>query len=356
VGYVYIGWLEHETYPAAGLRKFTSSPELFELVYDNQDTRIYRVKGGETDDVFTPTRESIPAAPQQTEREGPPRDEPETPPSILAEASDAGGAPYAQLKEPRDACVDERGRLWVADFGNSRLRVYDSQGGSLGGWGGRGNGNYGLKEPSGVASRGNDLYVADTWNGRVLAFTIDGVYKAAAAGLYGPRGIAAAEDGTVWVTDTGNNRVVQYDSALSLMTVAGKAGKGPEDLSGPVGIATGPSGRVYVADTGNRRIQVLDSKGKFVKNISFPGWVGSVEAHLEVDKDETLWVTDATSHQVVLLDPSGQVIRRIDKDQNGAPLTGAMGIALDRKARIVYIVNTRGNAIYPMPIVETSYQ
>lgn len=355
VAYVYVGWLERKTYPAVGLRLFDEALELFEPAYENRDSKVYRVKGGEADDVFTPTREALPIKPKgEPVKTGPPVDEPEKPPSILATASDASS--YAGVREPRDACVDERGRLWVADFGNSRIRIYDADGGSLGGWGGRGNGTFGLREPSGVASRGNSLYIADTWNGRILAFTLDGVFKAAVPGLYGPRGVAVGPDGRVWVTDTGNSRVIRYDAGLEQLAIIGKPGKGPGEFSSPVGIAAGPSGNVYVADTGNHRIQVLDSSGRFVKSLSFPGWNGSVEAHLEVDLDETLFVTDATVNQVVVMDSSGQLIRRLEKDEAGVPFAGPMGIALDRKTRSLYVVNTRNDTISKTALKDAKYR
>jgi uncharacterized membrane protein len=44
VSFVYDGWLERQTYPAEGLAKFRERADLFELVYENDDARIYRVR------------------------------------------------------------------------------------------------------------------------------------------------------------------------------------------------------------------------------------------------------------------------------------------------------------------------
>ena len=103
----------------------------------------------------------------------------------IRESPSADRAPWAGMKEPRDAAVDSRGRLWIADFGNSRLRVFDGNGGYLGGLGNRGNGSYELRDPCAVAIRGDDVYVADTWNGRIQKYSITGEWKATAAGLFG---------------------------------------------------------------------------------------------------------------------------------------------------------------------------
>src|SRR5262249_62145109 len=108
--------------------------------------------------------EALPGAPPPAAQ---PQDEPEHPPSILDKPAEIQ-PPFAGLREPRGMAVDGRGRIWIADFGHSRLRVYDPDGGSLGGWGGRGSGKFGFRELCGVAIRGDALYVADTWNGRIL--------------------------------------------------------------------------------------------------------------------------------------------------------------------------------------------
>jgi uncharacterized membrane protein len=47
VSYIYVGQLEHAVYDAAGLAKFDEMVQLGELevVYENEKTRIYRVRG-----------------------------------------------------------------------------------------------------------------------------------------------------------------------------------------------------------------------------------------------------------------------------------------------------------------------
>jgi YYY domain-containing protein len=348
VRYVYVGWLEKKTYPPAALKKFdgASAKGILELAYENPEAKIYRVVGGENEDVILVTREALPA----TARTEPQGEEPEEPPSI-SDSAEPDRPPYSGMREPRDAAVDSRKRLWVADFGNNRLRVFDQNGGYLGGWGGRGNGTFGLREPCAVAIAGDDLYIADTWNGRVQHFTLAGEWKGTATSLYGPRGVAVAPDGKVWVTDTGNNRVVVYDAALSQIQTVGKRGSGPGDLTGPVGIAAGPRGSIAVADTGNLRISFFNANGSFLTSVPFPGWAGgSVEAHVEVDEDESLYVTDPNAAVVLQLEPSGKVRARWTEDGKGQKFAKPTGIALDSKARILYVVNSGSNTVLSIPL------
>jgi len=339
VGYVYVGPLEKKTYPPAGLLKFRTNPDLFQLVYENPDVLIYRVVGSPTQDVLVPVKETLPenAAP------GPPQDEPEEPPAVSEKPT--AEEPWANLREPRGAAIDGRGRVWVADFGHSRLRVFDSNGGPLGGWGGRGSGEFGFRELCGVAVLGDTLYVADTWNGRVRAYTIDGLPRASAAELYGPRGIAVAPDGRVWVTDTGNHRVVSYGPLLDGPRIIGKKGKSPGEFSSPIGIAVSREGEVYVVDTGNRRIQVLAPDGALARVLPFSGWGENVEPGIAVDVDGTIWVSDPGAGAVVSLDPAGQEKTRVTTDETGRKLENPTGIAIDAKDRILYVVNSGSSTV-----------
>jgi YYY domain-containing protein len=333
VGYVYVGWLERRTYPSEGLRKFDTAKDLFELAYSNPDVKIYRVIGGDTEDVIAPALESLPEPAPGKEVV-----DTEEPPTFL-ETPDPARPPFSGMREPRDGAWDGQGRLWVADFGNSRLRVFDRDGGYVGGWGGRGDGTFSMREPCAVAIRGDEIYLADTWNNRVQLFSITGEWKARATEFFGPRGIAAAPDGTVWITDTGNNRLVFYDSRLKERKTTGALGAGNGQFSGPVGIAAGPDGRIYIADVGNRRVQVLDSTGRFLAAWPFPGWKDWVEAHLEAD-EKHVYVSDPGANAVVVFDTAGAVVRRFGDKEATPPLSRPAGIALDTKKRVLFVVNS----------------
>jgi sugar lactone lactonase YvrE len=81
------------------------------------------------------------------------------------------------------------------------------------------------------------------------------------AGLNSPEGIALAADGTVYVADTGNNRVVAIHPTTGQVTIvagdgtAGSSGDtGPAtraQLNGPTAVAVAADGTIYIADNGN---------------------------------------------------------------------------------------------------------
>jgi RHS repeat-associated protein len=86
--------------------------------------------------------------------------------------------------------------------------------------------------------------------------------------MNGPRGIALAGDGAVYVSDANRIRRVGLDGIID--TVAGNgffgsAGDGgpatQAQLGGPYGLAFGPDGSLYIAERGNRRIRRVAPDG-----------------------------------------------------------------------------------------------
>ena len=147
------------------------------------------------------------------------------------------------------------------------------------------------------------------------------------------------------MTDTGNHRVVRYDANLGNPLAVGKKGTGPLEFDVPVGIAAGPSGKIFVCDTGNRRIQVLDPRGGFLRALPVPGWKEGCEPHLEADEDDLLYVADPPGNAVLVLDGTGQLRARWEADDSGHRFAAPTGIAIDRKNRILYVVNSGDNFI-----------
>jgi DNA-binding beta-propeller fold protein YncE len=275
--------------------------------------------------------------------------EPEEAPAIAA-APAPDLSPFANLREPRGAAVDRQGRLWIADTGHNRLRLFDAAGGTLGGWGGRNDSPYGFREPGAVAIDGERLYVADTWNGRVLAYALaDGKHLVTVDGLFGPRGIAAAK-GRVVVSDTGNHRVSVFDADLKPLATSGKKGTGPQEMDSPVGIAAGPGGEFYVADVINRRLQVLDAKGAILRAIRFPGWASWCEPYLAADSDGTLYISDPSRSNVIVMSPDGHLIRTIAAADGGETFSRPTGVAIDRERRALFIVDAVKNTVFKIAL------
>jgi DNA-binding beta-propeller fold protein YncE len=77
--------------------------------------------------------------------------------------------------------------------------------------------------------------------------------------------VAVAPDGqTIYVADSGNNRIQTFDPAGTFLSTWGSKGAGEGQLSFPMGVAVTPDGKtVYVADVDNHRIQIFDAGRAF---------------------------------------------------------------------------------------------
>jgi DNA-binding beta-propeller fold protein YncE len=271
----------------------------------------------------------------------------------IRETAEAGRPAWDGLKTPSDIALDDKGRLWVADQGNSVIRVYDAAGAPLGGWGGRGSGPFGLQEMCGLAIKGDDLYVADTYHTGVEIFSLAGQFKAkSSAGLFNPHDAAPAPDGKVWIADSGNNRLVVSDADLSNPRPVGRSGAGPGEFANPGSLVVGSSGRVYVADIDNKRVQVLDAEGNPKAQWKFAGWGPNGDGYLDLDSDETLLASDTNGNAIVQLDKNGREAHRWTTDDAGEKFSCPRGIALDRRNRILYVVNSGKNSVTKLKVSE----
>lgn len=160
------------------------------------------------------------------------------------------------------------------------------------------------------------VYVADSRNNRVLHLGMDGkilhewgTYADGANIPVGPGtfnepwGIAVGPDGSVYVTDTWNHRIQKFTAEGKFITAWGTFGQGetPQAFYGPRGLAVDAEGRVYVADTGNKRIVVFDANGKFITQFGSAGFEpGQFDepVGVTVDKNGTVYVVDTWNQRV----------------------------------------------------------
>ena len=177
----------------------------------------------------------------------------------------------------------------MADTQNHRIQKFDAAGKFLLKWGAKGEGDGQFTEPWGIAvDKAGNVYVADTFNYRIQKFDASGKFLAkwgsfvdtrgqaggSTAGLYGPRAIAIDRDGNLWVTDTGNKRLMKYDKDGKFLAQFGSVGTDEGRFNEPVGLAIDPSGNIYVADTWNQRIQKFDASFKLLAQWPVAGWEG----------------------------------------------------------------------------------
>lgn len=88
-----------------------------------------------------------------------------------------------------------------------------------------------------------------------------------------PQDVVVGPDGSIYLLDAGNHRVVHLDADLQLIRVISEFENGGsrDAFRNPRGLFVTGEGRIYVADTDNGRIVELDADGRLVRVIGPPG-------------------------------------------------------------------------------------
>jgi len=206
------------------------------------------------------------------------------------QVGDGGQAVAAELQQPEGIVVDPVGNIYIADAANDRVRKVTPAGviSTVAGNGHPGfSGDNGpasaaqLNQPYGLAlDAAGNLYIADYGNQRVRAVGINGnittvagdgtsgVYTdggpASAALLLGPHDLATDPAGNLYISEFDGHRVRRVAPGGTISTVAGigiagfSGDGGPAtaaQLAAPAGLALDGAGNLYIVDSGNVRIR-----------------------------------------------------------------------------------------------------
>jgi hypothetical protein len=221
---------------------------------------------------------------------------------------DGGDARAARLRAPFDVAVAvPNGLVYIADTSNNVIRMVNSNGvistvAGNGSWGYNGEGNAlqsSLATPTGIAvDRFGALYIADRANSRIRKVsggTISTVAGSSQAGFGGDNGlataaklrnpwdVAVADDGTLFVSDNGNNRIRRVSPSGIITTLAGGtlggfSGDGGlavfAQLYQPTNLAVDGVANLYIADSQNLRIRRIDALALTIQTVAGNGQGG----------------------------------------------------------------------------------
>ena len=168
---------------------------------------------------------------------------------------------------PRGIAVDKQGNVYIADTGNKRVVVTDSEGKFLYQWGHLGADPGSFSEPIGIGVDGQgNVYVADTWNGRVQVFgrAADGkvnpipsiTWKVSGwqPNTYEDPYLTVSEGGQVFATVPLRDTVIYANMRGDVLLRWGGKGTDLASVTSPSGAAVGPDGSVYITDRANGRV------------------------------------------------------------------------------------------------------
>ena len=204
-------------------------------------------------------------------------------------SGDGGNATAAQMNNPTGITMDAAGNIFIADQYNQRVRKVNTAGviSTVAGNGTSGFGGDGLaataaelNTPDGVAVDGfGNVYIADFGNSRVREVSTSGIITTAAGSISGyggdgssaisayltsPFGIAVDALNNIYISDYSNNRIRKINTSGIISTIAGNGttGFGGDAciatgglLNNPSGLSIDGSGNVYIADRSNQRIR-----------------------------------------------------------------------------------------------------
>ncbi len=207
------------------------------------------------------------------------------------DGGDGGPASEAELNQPYDVSLDRLGQLYIADFGNHRVRKVGRDG-----------------RIHTIAGTGAPGYSGDGG-------------PAIQARLNGPYGVFAGSRGEVWIGDSFNNVVRRIDNDGVIHTTAGTGSRGYTGDGGPAREAQldAPQGIyvdgdvIYVGDEHNHAIRVITPDG-VIRNLVGTGAPGFAQdgtpvgraavndpENLIVRPDGTILFTEAGNRRVRLV-------------------------------------------------------
>lgn len=300
----------------------------------------------------------------------------------------------ALFYNPWDLTVDGNGNVYVADAGNSTVRIISPLAvtSTLAGVAGTPGTNNGIGPaarfvyPCAISIDGNGvLYVADGATAAIRKIAPGGIVSTLAGhpGMYGavdgpaalfnyPCGIVADNVGAnIYIADTGNNTIRKVSSGI-VTTIAGLAAGlgGNADGTNTTArflaagaVAVDASANIYIADTGNNTIRKVTPSGVVTTIAGQPGVQGSSNAigtaalfwrptGIAIDSATNLYVVDSGNHTIRKITPASAVstlagtagVQGYADGTNGAAkFRSPMGIAADASSNL-YVADF-GNAV-----------
>jgi DNA-binding beta-propeller fold protein YncE len=295
----------------------------------------------------------------------------------LQDIGSAGTRP-GELTAIGAVAVTGDNQLVVADGGSNRIvRFAAGSGDLIGSWGGPGSdlgkfhfgagGGNDAAAGGGLAASGSTLYIVDTGNDRVVRFAADGNNGSMIVPpgtLQNPRGVAVR--GTrMLVADDQHHRVAAFDTGGHLLASIGAGqGAGPEQLNFPYGVAIDPQGRVFVADDMNQRVVRYSTPATKYQYKARWGSYGTAPGQLAYPRGAAtntsgeLFVANTGNDRVDVFDASGTLKRSFGTSGRASGQFDApLGVAADSAGlrAVTDSVNGRVQLLNPDGSVATTW-
>jgi sugar lactone lactonase YvrE len=255
-------------------------------------------------------------------------------------------ATNAELSNPSDVAIDGAGNVYIADYGNNRVRMVSAATGKITAYAGTG---------------------ATGWTGD------NG--QATSATLNGPTGLALDGAGNLYIAEQYNHVIRKVTAAAGIITTV--AGNGTQGFSGdtglatqaqlnrPYGVAVDGAGNLYIADKNNNRVRMVSANSGDISTVAGNGTASASDSGdggpatqavinnplaVAVDAAGNLAIVDSTAAIRMVFAASG--IIETDSVSVGVPVAlredGAGNLyAADTFSGGLYIVSPTTSFTYP---------
>lgn len=252
------------------------------------------------------------------------------------------GMGHGFFEDPVDIAIDnESGDIFICEKDAGRIQRFDSEGNfeeqweaidldedKLSGEAER------LDNPEGIFVDYKDgigitiVYVADTRNNRVLQFDKDGI-----------------------LINSKGKKITDVGTYLRDNPLWGKFGSGKGRFHHPIDITVDSRDNCYILDSRNSRIQSFDDEGKF--RLEWGGFGSTNENFIKPIKlayDQSgfgsIWVLDAQDARIQQFEINGNFLRALTpKDENNKPLKNPVDLFIDGQG-FIFLTDGNSNKVY----------
>ena len=197
-----------------------------------------------------------------------------------------------------------------------------------------------LNFPLGVAidEKTNTIYIVEGGPCRVSTFSETGEFikSFTEETMREPWGIASHRD-NLYVTDAGVHAIFQFkiETDMRLVAKQGSKGSGMGEFNDPLGLTISANGEVFIADCSNNRIQILDAFLHFQREITYQSMQSPRD--VKVTPDE-VYVLCNDSRCILVFSHAGEKIRSLITwgYEIGVQIGAANFFFLDRKQNLLF--------------------
>ena len=258
------------------------------------------------------------------------------------------------------------GKVYVADYANHRIQVFDTKGNYITKWGTYGEENGQIHKASAltVAPTGN-IYLTDQFNYRIQEFTSNGTFvttwgtKGEGDGQFlHPHVPGVDSEGNIYVSDRDLANIQKFTKDGKFIMKWAEQGSEDGQLSKPESVIIDSHDNIYVADFGNHRIQKFTNDGKFIQKWGSKG-VGDGEfngpAGLSIDRNDNIYVTDKNNNRIQVFTSNGAFLTKFGfEGSEPGQLILPEGVGVDKDTGLVYVADTGNFRIQVFKLLASS--